>query len=344
MAKLFGKEYTRRELEARVGTMKQIAYVRQATLSSGREDGVRIAEMRNGPLTAVFAPGRCLDMISFSYRGVPMNFSGKCGLVNAGLADGTSHPLQSVNGGMFYTCGLTNVGNAYGTDYFHGQIRLCPADRFSATAAWEGDDYLLRVSGEMHQSTVCGENLSLIRTAESKLGERSVLVKDTVRNDGFSDSPFMLMYHLVFGFPLLDEDAVLVLPVPEEKLGEKTCALAVPTPEGKENGGGVFPAGKDGKGESVFCLYQPKLSLGLKVRFSAGELPLLCQWKSMQSGDYALGIMPSNCDGSGRQHEIDQGTLKSLKPGETRSLWLELTAVDGEEEFALVRKEIGSCI
>ena len=45
----------------------------------------------------------------------------------------------------------------------------------------------------------------------------------------------------------------------------------------------------------------------------------------MVSGDYALGLEPSNCLVFGRKYEEDHGTLEYLEPGETRTIELEFT-------------------
>lgn len=99
------------------------------------------------------------------------------------------NPLRSVNGGLFYTCGLTNVGAAFGDDYFHGRVRLIPAEQAYACAEWEGDEYFLRCGGVMRQNGVCYENLSLTRNIETALGSDEICVSDTVCNDGFSRGP-----------------------------------------------------------------------------------------------------------------------------------------------------------
>lgn len=343
MAILYGKTYTRRELEARVGSMKQLADLRAAEMTGGREAGTKILELTNGVLSATVVPGRCLDVANFTYRGIPLNFTGKCGVVYAGLAEPVENPLRSVNGGMFYTCGLSNVGNAYGDDYFHGRVRLIPAEQLSTFAGWEGDEYVLRCSGIMRECSVCGDNLSLERHIETTLGSREIRVSDTVCNDGFRPAPFMMMYHLVFGFPLLDAESRLYLPVAPGELGEKTCFAAAPTPDGIDNGGGLFRALANDEGFSTYCMYNPTLGVGLEVSFDARPMPYLSQWKSMQSGDYAMGLMPTNCKAGGRQREIDGGTLRHLAGGEVVKTSLTLRAIEGEGELAETLAKIENC-
>ena len=48
MAKIFGKEFTKSELLQRVGSMSQLAGIRQAELTNGSEKGVKTLEFYTG--------------------------------------------------------------------------------------------------------------------------------------------------------------------------------------------------------------------------------------------------------------------------------------------------------
>ena len=338
--KLYGQTYARREFLARVGSPKQVADIRRATLNDGRQNGTEIFEIQNGVLSATVVAGRCLDIANFTYRGVPMQFTGKNGIVYAGFAEPVRNPLRSVNGGLFYTCGLTNVGAAFGDDYFHGRVRLIPAEQAYACAEWEGDEYLLRCGGVMRQNGVCYENLSLTRNIETALGSDEICVSDTVCNDGFSEVPFMMMYHVVFGFPLLNDGARLYVAADMER---EACCCTAPDAVGTNNGGGVFAAKCNKDGVGMYCLYNPALSLGLQVRFDARSMPYLSQWKSMQSGDYAMGLMPTNCHAAGRESEMERGTLQYLSPDACVHTSIAFRAFSGEEARNEVLAQIDAC-
>jgi hypothetical protein len=51
----------------------------------------------------------------------------------------------------------------------------------------------------------------------------------------------------------------------------------------------------------------------MKISWSGDTLPILSQWKSMASGDYVLGLEPTNCFIMGRHEERKNGTLPVLK-------------------------------
>lgn len=340
MADLFGKKYTRRELEARVGTMKQIADVRRAVMTDGKEDGTHIIEMSNGLINATIVESRCMDIAGFSYKGVPLNFTGKNGIVFPAFAEPVENPLRSVNGGMFYTCGLSNVGGRYGDDYFHGKMRLLPAEHAYAFAEWEDDEYFLFAGGIMRQNGVCLENLSLERKITTSLCSKTISIEDTVRNDGFNPYPFMMMYHVVFGFPLLDEEAKLYLPCESRS---SLLSFEQPSDDGCDSDSGLHKVGTNDDGESTYCLFNHRLELGLSVTFNSLEMPYLSQWKSMQSGDYALGVMPSNCLGAGREEEINNGSLKYIDGGEVKNFKLVFNVLDGIDDLNSCLEKIGHC-
>ena len=64
-------------------------------------------------------------------------------------------------------------------------------------------------------------------------------------------------------------------------------------------------------------LVNPDLGVGMTISWSGETLPILSQWRSMASGDYVLGLEPTNCYISGRHDEREKGTLPVLKAWDT---------------------------
>ena len=60
----------------------------------------------------------------------------------------------------------------------------------------------------------------------------------------------------------------------------------------------------------------PAIGVSMTMTWSE-NLPILVQWRSMASGDYALGLEPTNCYIMGRHAERENGTLPVLKPFES---------------------------
>ncbi len=81
-------------------------------------------------------------------------------------------------------------------------------------------------------------------------------------------------------------------------------------------------AGADGRVR--VAVQNPKRKMGVQIVYEKQVLPKLVQWKSMVSGDYALGIEPANCLVFGRAYEEEHGTLCYLEGGEERIVNMEL--------------------
>jgi O-antigen/teichoic acid export membrane protein len=77
-------------------------------------------------------------------------------------------------GGLFFTCGLQNICGPCETDGveypMHGRLRTTPAEHLCSDAYWDGEDYVLEVSGEMRESHLFGANLVLRRKIRSVYG------------------------------------------------------------------------------------------------------------------------------------------------------------------------------
>lgn len=68
--------------------------------------------------------------------------------------------------------------------------------------------------------------------------------------------------------------------------------------------------------EYTASLVNPAIGVNMTMTWSE-NLHILVQWRSMASGDYALGLEPTNCYIIGRRAERENGTLPVLKPFES---------------------------
>ncbi len=90
------------------------------------------------------------------------------------------------------------------------------------------------------------------------------------------------------------------------------------------------PSAKKTAGAAVF---NRKLGLGAYIRYSADNLPILVQWKSMRSHDYTVALEPSNSYIMGRNAERENGTLPSISGYGTLRYRIELGILEGEAEI-----------
>jgi hypothetical protein len=192
-------------------------------------------------------------------------------------------------------------------------------------AGWQGESYVLEISGEVHQARLFGENLTLRRRILTQLGSNKIQLEDVVTNEGFAPQPHMILYHFNAGFPLLSPDASLQVEVsetaPRDAEAEKGLAdwmrFQPPTPAYSEQVFHHTPVA-DSDGRVQINLHNPVLGLSLRWTYQKETLPHLFQWKMMGQGAYVLGIEPANCAGMhGRAAARESGDLPYLAPGES---------------------------
>ena len=80
------------------------------------------------------------------------------------------------------TCGLDNTGGHSGSCPTHGRIGGIPADHFGTDCFFSGDDYILRITGEMRQTRMYGHQLILRRSIETSLFSDSIKIRDEIMN------------------------------------------------------------------------------------------------------------------------------------------------------------------
>jgi len=351
---LYGRAWSRRELEERVGRLEQVGGIRRLTLGDGPEAGVEQVQVRTGAgLSYWVSAGRGLDISLAEFGSVPLSWQASPGDVHPAYFDPRGLEwLRTAAGGLLMTCGFTQVGSPCsdgGQDLgLHGRAHHLPARQVSAEGRWLGDEYEMRVAGVVEQAMIFGENVTLIRQIHSRLGENVIRLTDVVRNNGFESVPHMYLYHFNFGFPLLSEKTRLTLPkgrvVPRDA-GMTTAGLdAWQSPDasfqervyyhedlvGEPNSGGlgtvvaavirnpVFPMAGGGT--------RP---LAVRLQWNASLLPRLVQWRMPGAGVHVLGLEPSNCRVGGRARERERGALAFLEPGESRTYDLELSVDAG---------------
>ncbi len=328
MPHLFGKDYAPDELRQLTGMIGQIAGIRLAEWTEGRTRGMRVAEISTGSgLRAQVLLDRALDLGAVEFAGKPLAW------MNPALGGPDLYEpagagwVRTFGGGLMTTCGLTHFGQpeqdgdeALG---LHGRISHTRAERVAVTAEWRGDDYVLHISGQARQSGLFGENLLLTRTISTALGSTTLQVDDIVRNDGWRETPHMILYHCNFGFPVVSPDSELL--VNDEFANPRDAAaragLTTHTrfdPPAAEYPEQVFfhkpRVGADGFVQAA--IVNRPLAFGATVRYRAAELPFLAQWKMMGRGDYVCALEPANQWETPRSRLRQEGRLKFLAPGE----------------------------
>lgn len=323
-----------REELRKTGSIQQLAYIRQVEYLEGPAKNLRAYQVKNGNLMFTVQADKCLDIAEVSYKGVNISFLSKNGLSSGEYSRTYGYSNKSVMGGMMFTCGNDNVGpgNMERNLPVHGSLRFTPASHTSSDCFFDKDGkYRMVIKGEMEPDGLFEGHIRLRRTIETEYGRGVIVITDQFRNEGYVDEPFMLLYHCNFSYPFLDPCCELKIDSDKVVLREemeKQTMLPYEIMEDPVDGGveQVFfhQACGDENGVVTTSIYNPKLGIKARIRYNKSQLPRLIQWKSMVSGDYALGIEPANCLVFGRGYEEETGTLVYLKPGETREIRLEL--------------------
>lgn len=354
---LWGKHWTREELEQRTGSLSQIGGITRMAFTEGKARGVTCLHVRTGGgLEFSVLPERGMDIYDASYGGRSLAWHSPAGIVHpAYYQPGGLEWLKSFGGGLLTTCGLTTAG-APSTDAgqdlgLHGSVSNTPAECVAVRQEWREDEYVLEVDGAVRETSVYGPNLLLMRRISTALGSRAIEMRDTVENQGFVSSPYMQVYHMNFGFPLVTEYSRIYAPSrcvqPLGEFSEQTAAnwasFEPPTAGMKER---VYyhdmEAGDDGLVRVVLVSDDRRRDFAVLIGYRKAELPQFVEWKMPGANHFVLGLEPANCRVEGRRRERERGTLQTLAPGEKREMRVMLQVVDGAAEVEQVLLKAGT--
>ncbi len=303
-----------------VGHKSQLYGIEECRLVGGKGDGMRILNVNNGKgLMFSVSVDRAGDISRMYYKGTNLVFIAPCGYVGPEYYDDKGGGfLKSMTAGLLTTCGLTSVGPACidegETLPVHGTISNIPAESVNY---WEEDGKLC-IKLIVRDARLFGRKLLLTRLYECSLTENEVKIVDTVENIDFKESPYMILYHMNFGYPLVSENAIVTFDYKDFRPRDAEAAKGVDTPL-------VMEKPQIGYKEQCFYykmntgfakIFNPDLGFGVSVNYNVDELPELTEWKLMNAGEYVLGIEPGNVNPDGRAVVREQGKLKFLQPGE----------------------------
>lgn len=333
------------------GSMQQLAYTRLLTVEEGRAGGMRAVEVKNDDLRFLIMADKGLDVAALEYQGMTLSFTSKPGLNGRNPFDTHGQEaLRSIMGGLFFTCGLQNICGPCKTgdeEYpMHGRIRTTPAEHVCADACWEGDDYVLTVRGELRESHLFGPNLVLRRTIRSVFGSGRLEIIDEVENQTPEEADLMLMYHCNFGYPFLRPGTRLILPSKAVRGREDWSQAHLdcweqmqPPLDGEEEYVFLHELGEDAQGRSFAALVSDELGFGVRLDFDRRVQPYFMQWVSRRSGDYVIGLEPSNSSVYGRKYHEKEGTLHRIAPFGKETYHLSFTILKDAAAIAETQKQ-----
>ena len=305
-----------------IGHQSQLYGVEEHKFCGGKGDGLRLLEVNNGRgLMFTVSADRCGDISRLYFNGKNLGYFSPCGYVSPQYYDNKGAGfLKSFTGGFFTTCGLTAVGspcNDNGEELaLHGNISNTPAENVSY---WVDDS--IHIILTVRDASPFGHKLILTREYECPLDRDEIIIKDKVKNIGFDDTPYMILYHMNMGYPLLTENSVVTLNnkgvTPRNDRAKEGIdnALIMEKPQhGFEEQCYYFDMV-----EGVAKIYSPEIETSVTINYDINELPYFTEWKMMGEGEYVLGLEPGNCTPDGRDVMRKEGKLQFLKAGEEKS-------------------------
>jgi hypothetical protein len=365
MARLFGKELTRKELLERCGSIDQFGGATKAVLADGDEAGVEAVFCRTGSgLSYTVLPGRGLDISAADYKGASLCWRSTTGDKHAAFyePEGLSW-LRQFYGGLVCTCGMAYAGAPVEDDPgkldaeeavgLHGRVSSTPARNVCVDDCWDGDEYRFWVSGKVRETGLYLPNLELTRRVSSTLGSNTITIHDRVENIGFDAQEHMFLLHINFGYPVVSEDCEVVTAV-HDVAGRDPCCwdeiedyakFAPPTP-GIDEHCFYHDLKTEADGTTYAAIVNRAFNnghgIGACLKFNKNEYDQFTQWKMRAQGTYVIGLEPGSCHVEGRDKDRDEGRLKVLQPGEAREYNMEISVLDGAEEIDACVAKIGT--
>jgi hypothetical protein len=298
-------------MNGKISNFQQIGSLRRYTLEGGKEKGIDVIDCDNGKLRFLLNVSKACDVMQLYHEGQNTSFISKNGFTLREPPFG-----NRFEGGMLYTCGLDNVGGMRDGNPVHGSLHNIPAEIVRAECNSEG----IVVEAIIRDTALFGKNLVLRRRIYSAIGSESLRLEDTLVNEGYRTENYCVLYHVNFGYPLLDEGAHIVADV--AKCDPRTdwarenvatvCEITEPLPEQKETC--YFLTFN----KPQISLINDKLGKSVTLSYSGDTLPHFVEWKSMACGTYALGFEPTTTELD------DRFAYKTLDAGESVRFWINL--------------------
>jgi len=335
----------------KIGNAAQVGGIEISVLDNGLGRGTRIAWINTGTgLRYKVVIDRAMDIADAFYNAHSLAWLSQTGVVPADrFSDKGMGWIRNFGGGLLTTCGLSHVGgpedDENGKRGLHGLVSNTPAEIVSII---QPDPVVgkmdMSITGIIRETQVFGPNLELKRTISGTLGEAKITIRDEVVNRGNQVAPHMLLYHVNFGWPLIDEGTDLLwkgdwkspTPDSEQKIfKEGSNFRKCPAPMDAHSGTGedvaFIDVEADSSGNCECGVYNEKLNLVVKLQFPKKQLPWLVNWQHWGKNEYVAALEPATNPPIGQKKAREENSLIFLSPNESRSYILELEVLSPEK-------------
>ena len=335
----------------RLGDLEAYAGVRLVTLADGHERGVRLLEFRAGSgLEFEVVVDRSFDIGRLSVAGQAFSWHSPNGLRAPWLLDHASDRGQGfLRGfsGLLTTCGLDHIrqpetvaveGNPlHPTGYIdhplHGSGTMAPGQLLGYGIAQGPAGPSVWCEGEMRQTMVFGACLSLRRRISCAIGSAAIEISDRVENIGATPAPHLLLYHINFGYPLLDTGALPRLE-PTRRIWqnhEHDPFAPFPAPTDARSAELSVHAFETASGTEARCAIEnPATGARAEIVFDPRDLPFCQLLRLTGRRIYTAAIEPCTTGHRTQAEAARHGEVRRLEPGEARTYALRLAFTAGK--------------
>lgn len=328
-----------------IGNAYQIGGTRHYRLTNGVSDGCRCIDVRTGSgLEYTVVCDRGLDISLASYNGINLVYLTENAEANPTFYNSVETEwLRTFSAGLLTTCGPTNLSNPC-TDNgerlgMHGRWSSLPGKNISDLTDFENGN--IEITGTLNDSTPFGSKIKILRSIKSEFGKSSVVISDRIKNEGGRAVPLNILYHINFGYPLLDETAHVYVPsesccgyndYTQQRIGEQSTVKA-PNKDSLEKN--YLHKFNPNENRATVWIYNKNIADGLAVyiTFSPKQLPYLTQWVLEDIKDYVLALEPANVPCEPRDILREKNILPFINPGETVDFQIEIGVVSGNDNI-----------
>ncbi|MFW6060383.1 MAG: DUF4432 family protein [Phycisphaeraceae bacterium] len=254
-------------------------------------------------------------------------------------------------GGLVTSCGPQYIGSAREEDGAHigqhGHHSNTPAALLAVcNPDLRRNEHEMRLDMAIRDTRLFGPIVEVRRTIRATLGIPAFTIEDQITNRGNKTVAHNWLYHVNFGYPLLDTGARLVYrgnfhcawgatmpqrPDPQTLDRFKTMSDPLDAHAGPNEDGIIIDAVAEDDGLARIGIVNTQRNVGLEMRFSPEELPRLANWRHLaHAGSYVTALEPFHGSLMGKANDDHPLAEQWLKPGETRSYTLTFHALEGE--------------
>lgn len=296
-------------MNKKLGNPEQIINAYELKFDQGPAKDKSVILVHNGGLELMFSKDNGLDILYLKYNGKNVSFLSKNGITND-----DKEFIKRFEAGFLYTCGMDCISDCVPGKPMHGSIHITPAEQVSISI----DQEKVTVTGKVKDTALFGKNLILHRNFN--VYSDRVEINDVIENRAYVDDEYVMLYHVNYGYPFLDEDLEIKMDL-IKSVGRTPFAT-----QGLSEQFKIIPP-VDGGEEACFYNYlkegnvslvNKKLGVAVQMDYDIDALPLNIMWKSMVSGDYALGIEPTTSIFEEQFH------LSPIKKGEKKEFKLSI--------------------